>query len=143
MVNGWEFPNYAPDRNKSFTLVDAVALFSEEAICGNEGGRCIPSPAMLEWIDFINVASQGGVCEGMTVFSASRFLLQDSPETVDLSLNSVVSTGINRLFATQFIDDLIWHSINNQFIFFFFPRANIKMHCIISWHSKEETKLNL
>ena len=86
----------------------------------NEGGRCIPSPAILEWIDFINVASQGGVCEGMTVFSASRFLLQDSPETVDLSLNSVVSTGINRLFATQFLDEVIdqtqrWQqgSVNN------------------------------
>ncbi len=107
MVNGWKFPNYAPDRNESFTLGDAVALFNEEAICGNLDQSCIPSPATLEWIDFINVASQGGVCEGMTVFSASRFLLQNSPQTIDLSLNLEVGTAINRLFATQFLDEVI------------------------------------
>ena len=107
MINGWKFPNYAPDRNGSFTLEDAVALFGEKAICGNVDKSCLPSPATLEWINFINVATQGGVCEGMTVFSASRFLLQNSPQTIDLSLDSEVGTAINRLFATQFLDEVI------------------------------------
>ena len=107
MVNGWIFPNYAPSRNDAFTLNDAVALFGDEAICGDLDSSCLPAPATLEWIEFVNTATKGGVCEGMSVFSASRFLLQDSPQTIDVPFTSEVSKAINRLFATQFLDEVI------------------------------------
>ena len=48
-----------------------------------------------------------GVCEGMTVASMDRFLVGADPETGLMALTSEVERRLARLFATQFLDDVI------------------------------------
>ena len=48
-----------------------------------------------------------GVCEGMTVASVDRFLVGTDPQTGLLALTSEVEHRLARLFATQFLGDVI------------------------------------
>ena len=107
LENGWSFPNYAPKRNNAFTLEDAITLFDRDVICDDSEQGCVATPATVEWINFVNNASQGGVCEGMTVLGVARFLRDELPLSADIALTSELSTSINRLFATQFLDETI------------------------------------
>jgi len=105
--NGWTFQNYAADGDAQFTVIDAIALFGDAAVCVETTGDCTPTPAAAEWIAMVAASTAGGVCEGMTVTSADRFLVGADPITGDLALTSDVQRRLARLFATQFLDDVI------------------------------------
>jgi len=105
--DGWSFRNYSPDRSSGFSIGDAIVLFGEDLVCEELDGPCIPTPAAAEWLDFIQTASQGGVCEGMTAYSFSRFLLDSSPITGELPLTTEVEQKLAQLFATQFLPEVV------------------------------------
>ena len=105
--HGWAFGNYAASESGQFSVADAVTLFGDAAVCVESEGVCTPTPAAAEWIEMVASSMQYGVCEGMTVASVDRFLVGADPETALLALNSEVEHRLARLFATQFLDDVI------------------------------------
>ena len=105
--HGWAFGNYAASESGQFSVADAVTLFGDAAVCVESEGVCTPTPAAAEWIDMVASSMQYGVCEGMTVASVDRFLVGADPETASLALTSEVEHRLARLFATQFLDDVI------------------------------------
>jgi len=105
--HGWAFGNYAASESGQFSVADAVTLFGDAAVCVESEGACTPTPAAAEWIEMVASSMQYGVCEGMTVASVDRFLVGANPETALLALTSEVEHRLARLFATQFLDDVI------------------------------------
>lgn len=99
--DGLPFPNAAPPR--PFDVSDAVALFGADAVCQDTNTPCTAKPAAQAWIDQVAVASAGGVCEGMVVFSLDRFVAGVQPPTMQLTLDADTTSRIVRLFATQFL----------------------------------------
>ena len=105
--HGWTFENYAASEFGRFGVADAVALFGDAAVCVEDEGGCTPTPAASEWIDMVASSMEYGVCEGMTVASVDRFLVGADPETGLLALNGNIERQLARLYATQFLDDVI------------------------------------
>jgi len=105
--HGWTFGNYAASGSGLFGVADAVALFGDSAVCVETQGECTPTPAAAEWIDMVATSMQYGVCEGMTVASVDRFLVGADPVTGLVALDDSVERQLARLFATQFLDDVI------------------------------------
>ena len=105
--HGWGFGNYAASGSGRFSVADAVTLFGDAAVCVESEGGCTPTPAAAEWIDMVASSMEYGVCEGMTVASVDRFLVGADPETGSLALTSEIEHHLARLFATQFLDDVI------------------------------------
>ncbi|MDP7125083.1 MAG: proline-rich domain-containing protein, partial [Acidimicrobiales bacterium] len=105
--HGWSFVNYAADTGQQFSTADAIALFGAEAVCGSAEGSCTPTPAATEWINMVAQAMSGGVCEGMTVALLDRFLVRTEPLAFDIRRDRVVERSLSRLFATQFLGDVI------------------------------------
>ena len=105
--HGWAFENYAASGSGRFGVADAITLFGDEAVCVEDEGSCTPTPAAAEWIDMVAASMGYGVCEGMTVASVDRFLVDADPETGLLAVNNAVERQLARLFATQFLDDVI------------------------------------
>jgi hypothetical protein len=105
--HGWTFGNYAASGSGLFGVADAVALFGDSAVCVEAQGECTPTPAAAEWIDMVATSMQYGVCEGMTVVSVDRFLVDADPVTGLVALDDTVERQLARLFATQFLDDVI------------------------------------
>ena len=105
--HGWTFANYAASGSTLFGVADAVALFGDSAVCVEAQGECTPIPAAAEWIDMVATSMQYGVCEGMTVASVDRFLVGADPVTGLLALDHDVERQLARLFATQFLGDVI------------------------------------
>ena len=52
-------------------------------------------------------AMSGGVCEGMTVTVLDRFLVRNDPGAFDIRKDRQVERSLSRLFATQFLGDVI------------------------------------
>jgi hypothetical protein len=105
--HGWTFGNYAASGSGLFGVADAVALFGDSAVCVEAQGECTPTPAAAEWIDMVATSMQYGVCEGMTVASVDRFLVGADPVTGLVALDDTVERQLARLFATQFLEDVI------------------------------------
>ena len=105
--HGWTFGNYAASGSGLFGVADAVALFGDSAVCVETQGECTPTPAAAEWIDMVATSMQYGVCEGMTVASVDRFLVGADPVTGLVALDDSVERQLARLFATQFLEDVI------------------------------------
>ena len=105
--HGWAFGNYAASESGRFDVADAVTLFGDAAVCVESEGACTPTPAAAEWIEMVASSMEYGVCEGMTVASVDRFLVGANPETGLLALTSEVEHRLARLFATQFLGDVI------------------------------------
>jgi hypothetical protein len=105
--HGWTFGNYAASGSGLFGVADAVALFGDSAVCVETQGECTPTPAAAEWIDMVATSMQYGVCEGMTVASVDRFLVSADPVTGLVALDDSVERQLARLFATQFLEDVI------------------------------------
>ncbi|MBV29020.1 MAG: hypothetical protein CL504_00145 [Actinobacteria bacterium] len=105
--HGWFFENYEASEPQLFGVTDAVALFGDAAVCVEISGDCTPTPAAAEWIDMVASAMEYGVCEGLTIASVDRFLVGAAPETGSLVLTSELERQIARLFATQFLHDVI------------------------------------
>ena len=105
--HGWAFGNYAASESGRFSVADAVTLFGDAAVCVEAEGVCTPTPAAAEWIEMVASSMEYGVCEGMTVASMDRFLVGANPETGLMALTSEVEHRLARLFATQFLDDVI------------------------------------
>ena len=105
--HGWTFENYAASEFGRFGVADAVALFGDAAVCVEDKGGCTPTPAAAEWIDMVASSMEYGMCEGMTVASVDRFLVGADPETGLLALNGNIERQLARLFAIQFLDDVI------------------------------------
>ena len=105
--HGWAFGNYAASDSGRFDVADAVTLFGDTAVCVESEGACTPTPVAAEWIDMVASSMEYGVCEGMTVASVDRFLVSSVPETRLLALTSEVEHRLARLFATQFLEDVI------------------------------------
>ena len=105
--HGWAFGNYAASESGRFSVADAVTLFGDAAVCVESEGVCTPTPAAAEWIEMVASSMEYGVCEGMTVASMDRFLVGADPETGLMALTSEVEHRLARLFATQFLDDVI------------------------------------
>ena len=105
--HGWKFGNYAASGSELFGVADAVALFGDSAVCVEAQGECTPTPAAAEWIDMVATSMQYGVCEGMTVASVDRFLVSADPLTGLVALDDSVERQLARLFATQFLEDVI------------------------------------
>ena len=105
--HGWFFENYEASEPQLFGVTDAVALFGDAAVCVEMSGDCTPTPAAAEWIDMVASAMEYGVCEGLTIASVDRFLVGAAPETGSLVLTSELERQIARLFATQFLNDVI------------------------------------
>ena len=105
--HGWTFGNYAASGSGLFGVADAVALFGDSAVCVEAQGECTPTPAAAEWIDMVATSMQYGVCEGMTVASVDRFLVGADPVTGLVALDDSVERQLARLFATQFLEDVI------------------------------------
>ena len=105
--HGWAFGNYATSESGRFSVADAVTLFGDAAVCVEAEGVCTPTPAAAEWIEMVASSMEYGVCEGMTVASMDRFLVGANPETGLMALTSEVEHRLARLFATQFLDDVI------------------------------------
>ena len=105
--HGWAFGNYAASESGRFNVADAVTLFGDAAVCVESEGACTPTPAAAEWIEMVASSMEYGVCEGMTVASVDRFLVGTDPQTGLLALTSEVEHRLARLFATQFLGDVI------------------------------------
>ena len=105
--HGWTFGNYAASGSGLFGVADAVALFGDSAVCVETQGECTPTPAAAEWIDMVATSMQYGVCEGMTVASVDRFLVGADPVAGLVALDDSVERQLARLFATQFLEDVI------------------------------------
>ena len=105
--HGWAFGNYAASESGRFDVADAVTLFGDAAVCVESEGACTPTPAAAEWIEMVASSMEYGVCEGMTVASVDSFLVGANPETGLLALTSEVEHRLARLFATQFLGDVI------------------------------------
>jgi hypothetical protein len=105
--DGWSFRNYRADTATTFSAVDAIALFGDEAVCVEASGDCTPTPAAAEWIAMVAESMGYGSCEGMTVSSLDRFLAGAAPPSGTLDLTPEVFRRISQLFATQYLSKVI------------------------------------
>ena len=105
--DGWSFRNYRADASTTFSAVDAIALFGDEAVCVEASGDCTPTPAAAEWIAMVAESMGYGSCEGMTVSSLDRFLAGAAPPSGTLDLTPEVFRRISQLFATQYLSKVI------------------------------------
>ncbi len=105
--DGWSFRNYRADTSTTFSAVDAIALFGDEAVCVEASGDCTPTPAAAEWIAMVAESMGYGSCEGMTVSSLDRFLAGAAPPSGTLDLTPEVFRRISQLFATQYLSKVI------------------------------------
>ena len=106
-VDGWGFQNYAVAENAQFRISDAVALFGADAVCVDPDGECVATPTAVEWISMVAASMTGGICEGMTVGSIDRFLVDESVATSSVGLTDGLHRHLTRLYATQFLGDVI------------------------------------
>ena len=105
--DGWSFRNYRADASTTFSVVDAIALFGDEAVCVEASGDCTPTPAAAEWIAMVAESMGYGSCEGMTVSSLDRFLAGAAPPSGTLDLTPEVFRRVSQLFATQYLSKVI------------------------------------
>jgi hypothetical protein len=106
-VDGWGFQNYAVSEDTQFQISDAVALFGADAVCVDPDGECVATPTAVEWISMVAASMTGGICEGMTVGSIDRFLVGESVATSSVGLTDGLHRYLTRLYATQFLGDVI------------------------------------
>lgn len=106
-VDGWGFQNYAVAKDTQFQISDAVALFGADAVCVDPDGECVATPTAVEWISMVAASMTGGICEGMTVGSIDRFLVGESVATSSVGLTDGLHRYLTRLYATQFLGDVI------------------------------------
>jgi hypothetical protein len=106
-VDGWGFQNYAVAEDTQFQISDAVALFGADAVCVDPDGECVATPTAVEWISMVAASMTGGICEGMTVGSIDRFLVGESVATSSVGLTDGLHRYLTRLYATQFLGDVI------------------------------------
>ena len=106
-VDGWGFQNYVVADDSQFQISDAVALFGAEAVCVDSEGDCVATATATEWISMVAASMTGGICEGMTVGGLDRFLVGDSAATSSIGLTDELHRYLTRLYATQFLGDVI------------------------------------
>ncbi len=110
-TDGFGFENWGgPPTSDAYTPSLAVSMFGEKAVCLDTSNGCVLHPAAQQWIDQMNLAIQGGRCEGMAVLS-QRFLegrddvssfQAGASATSELSRDEVtVGTSIARWWASQ------------------------------------------
>lgn len=103
--NGFAFPNGAP--SEPYGVDDAVAMFGAAAVCEEPSGGCTPTAVAQAWVDKVAAATAGGVCEGMVLLSLDRFVADAQPVSMDLLADGEVTDRVVRLFATQFLPDVL------------------------------------
>ena len=106
-ADGWGFQNYVVADDSQFQISDAVALFGAEAVCVDSEGDCVATATAIEWISMVAASMTGGICEGMTVGGLDRFLVGDSAATSSIGLTDELHRYLTRLYATQFLGDVI------------------------------------
>ena len=106
-ADGWGFQNYVVADDSQFQISDAVALFGAEAVCVDSEGDCVATATATEWISMVAASMTGGICEGMTVGGLDRFLVGDSVPTSSIGLTDELHRYLTRLYATQFLGDVI------------------------------------
>jgi hypothetical protein len=91
----------------SFTIDDAAALL-KDAVCASGAAGCVPSAAAVEWVETVQAALQGGLCEGFSLLSMNSYLSSDSAATPTFALLKSKETErtMSRLFATQFMPEV-------------------------------------
>lgn len=103
--DGLAVANAAPA--EPFGVDDAIALFGEQAVCEESTGSCTPKAPAQAWIDKVAASSAGGVCEGLVLLSLDRYVAGAQPPTMQLPLDAEVTNRVVRLFATQFLPDVV------------------------------------
>ena len=106
-VDGWGFQNYVVADDRQFQISDAVALFGAEAVCVDADGDCVATATATEWISMVAASMTGGICEGMTVGGLDLFLVGDDAATSSVGLTDELHRYLTRLYATQFLGDVI------------------------------------
>ena len=106
-VDGWGFQNYVVADDSQFQISDAVALFGAEAVCVDADGDCVATATATEWISMVAASMTGGICEGMTVGGLDLFLVGDDAATSSVGLTDELHRYLTRLYATQFLGDVI------------------------------------
>ncbi|MEN9803955.1 MAG: hypothetical protein RIS41_802, partial [Actinomycetota bacterium] len=110
-ADGFGFENWGgPPTADAFTPSLAVSMFGEAAVCVDTTDGCVLHPAAQQWIDQMNLAIQGGRCEGMAVLSQRFFEGRDDVAnfqseasiTAELSRDELtVGSSIARWWASQ------------------------------------------
>jgi hypothetical protein len=108
-----DFPN-SPDTDRAFTVADLIALFGPEGVCESPTGECVVRPQAQQWAEQVSAAVPGGVCEGMAVFSLDRFAAEERPPAGDLEKSSDLDRRVVRLFATQFLPQVVDQAASNR-----------------------------
>ena len=103
--NGFAFPNGAP--SEPYGVDDAIAMFGAAAVCEEPSGGCTPTAVAQAWVDKVAAATAGGVCEGMVLLSLDRFVADAQPASMELLADGEVTDRVVRLFATQFLPDVL------------------------------------
>jgi len=103
--NGFAFPNGAP--SEPYGVDDAIAMFGASAVCEEPSGGCTPTATAQAWVDKVAAATSGGVCEGMVLLSLDRFVADAQPASMELLADGEVTDRVVRLFATQFLPDVL------------------------------------
>ena len=105
--DGLSFGNYQMTDPSSFPIDDAAALL-KDAVCASEVAGCVPSAAAVEWVETVQAALQGGLCEGFSLLSMNSYLTTDPASTPTFALLKSKETErtLSRLFATQFMPEV-------------------------------------
>ena len=111
-IDGVAFENYSPTTR--LDVLDGIALFGRSLICGSTSGDCTPVPEAREWLDVISEASAGGVCEGIALLMAGRFVEGMAPSTSSLELDEQIERLLLRLQATQYVDSVASKASKNR-----------------------------
>ena len=104
--DGLGFPN-SPNPDRTFDAGDLIAMFGPDGVCETPTGPCVVRPEAQHWADTVAAALAGGVCEGMAVLSLDRFSAGATPASADLVESPSLNRTIRRLFATQFLPQVI------------------------------------
>lgn len=104
--NGLAFANTA-DPERTFDAADLIAMFGADGVCETATGPCVIRPEAQQWANTVAGAMVGGVCEGMAVLSLDRYIAGATPASTDLERSTTVERTIRRLFATQFLPQVI------------------------------------
>jgi len=103
--NGFSFANRIPA--EPFAYADAVAMFGPDAVCTEGSGDCTPRPDAQAWVEKLAAASWGGLCEGMAVMAADRWVDHEQPDTAGLPESDPLAHRLLQWWATQFLTSVM------------------------------------
>lgn len=102
--NGFSFQNYAADETNTFDAAGAVALFGMGAVCEESTGEvCTIKAPARQWVEMVQRAMRGGVCEGLSLASLDRYLSRATPVSGEVPLDDNLTSQVAALYATQFL----------------------------------------